>query len=90
MCHIFICYDYIKDDTTAKAKDNIHTGRLNSVRAFSLPLAPAATGAISDFSLESLSRCAQRKPAGSSERGFCFVMLDGPKTSGDQRRQRDY
>lgn len=46
VCHIFICCDYIKDDNTAKAKGNIPTGRMNIVRAFSLPLGPAAAGII--------------------------------------------
>lgn len=46
MCHIFICYDYIKDDNTEKAKGDIPSGRLNCVRAFSLPLGPAAEGTI--------------------------------------------
>lgn len=82
MCHIFICYDFIKDDNIGKTKGDIPTGRMNSVRAFLFPWGQLQQG-LSLFLLGILLRCVLGKSAGSWQRGLCFVMLDGPKTSWD-------
>lgn len=79
MCHIFICYDYIKDDNTAKAKGYTNIGRLNSVRPFCLPMGLFKAEVISALPLESTLRCVQRKSAGSWQMVSTLWCLVDPK-----------
>lgn len=79
MCHIFIFYDYVKDDNTAKAKGYINTGRLNSVRPFSLPLGLFKAEVLSALPLEPTLRCIQKKSAGSWQIVSTLWCLMDPK-----------